>query len=87
MQWSSYCWAASLRAGNAIVIKEKFSASDFWSDIQKYEATIFPYVGELCRYLLNSKEVPEEKGHKIRRISGNGLRLIFGKNSKKDFRF
>lgn len=69
-----YCWAASLRAGNAIVIKEKFSASDFWSDIQKYEATIFPYVGELCRYLLNSKEVPEEKGHKIRRISGNGLR-------------
>ena len=69
-----YCWAASLRAGNAIVIKEKFSASDFWSDIQKYQATIFPYVGELCRYLLNSKEVPEEKGHKIRRISGNGLR-------------
>ena len=31
-------------------------------------------MGELCRYLLNSKEVPEEKGHKIRRISGNGLR-------------
>ena len=48
--WS---WAGCLRAGSTTVIKEKFSASEFWPDVRKYKATMFGYVGELCRYLMN----------------------------------
>ena len=67
-------WAASLRAGCANVIKAKFSASDFWSDIEKYKANKFIYVGELCRYLMNMPPSEKDKHNSITRISGNGLR-------------
>jgi fatty-acyl-CoA synthase len=60
--------------GGALILKRKFSVHDFWSDIHKYDATIFEYIGELCRYLLNAPPSPLEKGHKIRSITGNGLR-------------
>jgi len=35
---------------------------------------MFEYIGELCRYLLNAPPSPLEKGHRIRAITGNGLR-------------
>ncbi len=35
---------------------------------------MFVYIGELCRYLANQPEVPEEQGHKLRLAFGNGLR-------------
>jgi fatty-acyl-CoA synthase len=60
--------------GGALILKRKFSVHEFWSDIHKYDATIFEYIGELCRYLLNAPPSPLEKGHKIRAITGNGLR-------------
>jgi fatty-acyl-CoA synthase len=40
----------------------------------KYEATAFQYIGELCRYLLNSPPHPDERRHKLRVCIGNGLR-------------
>ncbi|HWX88729.1 MAG TPA: hypothetical protein VNY75_00375, partial [Rhizomicrobium sp.] len=40
----------------------------------KYGATMIEYIGELCRYLLNAPPSPLERGHKIRVITGNGLR-------------
>ena len=30
------------------------------------------YIGEICRYLLNTPECPEEKTHNVRLIFGNG---------------
>lgn len=60
--------------GGALIIKRKFSVHEFWSDIHHYQATIFEYIGELCRYLLNQPESPLEKGHQVRVITGNGLR-------------
>ena len=69
-----YGWAASLRSGCASLIKPKFSASEFWHDIRKHKATVFVYVGELCRYLMNNPPSEEDKNHNIRVISGNGLR-------------
>jgi len=60
--------------GGALILKRKFSVHDFWSDIHKYDATIFEYIGELCRYLLNAPPSPLEKSHRIRAITGNGLR-------------
>jgi fatty-acyl-CoA synthase len=64
----------ALVKGGALIIRRKFSVRDFWKDVHKYDATIFQYIGELCRYLLNAPGEPEEKGHRIRAITGNGLR-------------
>ncbi|CAB1319073.1 unnamed protein product [Coregonus sp. 'balchen'] len=46
----------------------------FWKDCVKYNVTVFQYVGELCRYLVNQPVVPEERVHKVRVAAGSGLR-------------
>ncbi|WP_439815194.1 long-chain-acyl-CoA synthetase [Zavarzinia sp. CC-PAN008] len=63
-----------LSVGGALIVRRKFSASAFWSDAVRHQATLFQYIGELCRYLLNAPSVPEERQHRIRRAIGNGLR-------------
>ena len=45
---------AILVAGGSLVIREKFSASQFWNDIVRWDCTLFQYIGELCRYLLHA---------------------------------
>jgi fatty-acyl-CoA synthase len=62
---------AVLLVGGAVILREKFSASHFWDDIAESGATIFQYIGELCRYLLNSRGEPTP--HHLRLICGNGL--------------
>ena len=64
---------AVLVAGGALVIREKFSASQFWTDIVRWDCTLFQYIGELCRYLLHTAPVPDEADHRIRLACGNGL--------------
>jgi fatty-acyl-CoA synthase len=61
-------------SGGALILKRKFSVHEFWSDVHQYGATMFEYIGELCRYLLNAPPSPLERGHNIRAITGNGLR-------------
>jgi fatty-acyl-CoA synthase len=65
---------ALLVKGGSVVIREKFSASAFWDDIARHECTIFQYVGELCRYLVNAPPHPAEARHRLRLACGNGLR-------------
>ena len=65
---------AALLNGGAVVLRKHFSASHFWADIAAEGCTMFVYIGELCRYLANQPEVPEEKAHKLRLAFGNGLR-------------
>jgi len=64
---------AMLVAGAAVVIREKFSASSFWSDILRWDCTLFQYIGELCRYLLHTAQSAQETEHRIRLACGNGL--------------
>ena len=64
----------ALTAGGALILRRKFSASEFWEDCRKYRATLFQYIGELCRYLLNTPPDPRDGEHFLRGISGNGLR-------------
>ncbi|MGH6828937.1 MAG: long-chain-acyl-CoA synthetase [Rhizomicrobium sp.] len=61
-------------SGAAVILKRKFSVGEFWSDIHKYDATMFAYIGELCRWLLNAPPLAHERGHHVRAITGNGLR-------------
>ena len=64
---------APLVAGASIVVRKSFSASTFWDDVAASEATIFQYIGELCRYL--SKGASEKPPrHSLRLCCGNGLR-------------
>ncbi|MHA6287456.1 long-chain-acyl-CoA synthetase [Maricaulis sp. CAU 1757] len=64
----------ALSFGGALVIRPRFSASSFWPDAVRFAATQFMYVGELCRFLINSPPVSEEKQHSIRCAIGNGMR-------------
>ncbi|MGY4602892.1 fatty-acyl-CoA synthase [Bradyrhizobium sp. USDA 4474] len=63
-----------LRAGGSVVIAEKFSAGSFWDDIERFDCTIFQYIGELCRYLLKAPASEREARHGLRLAVGNGLR-------------
>jgi fatty-acyl-CoA synthase len=64
----------ALLSGAAAVIAPKFSASSFWSDCVTHGVTTFQYIGELCRYLLNTPTHPDERRHTVRGCVGNGLR-------------
>ncbi len=65
---------AALLNGGSIVLRKKFSVSQFWDDVVAENCTMFVYIGELCRYLANHPETLNERAHKIRLIFGNGLR-------------
>src|SRR5215471_7142990 len=66
--------AALLVAGGSVVIREKFSARQFWDDVARHDCTLVQYIGELARYLVNSAPHPREASHRIRLACGNGLR-------------
>jgi fatty-acyl-CoA synthase len=65
---------ALLVRGGSVVIREKFSAREFWDDIVRWDCTCFQYIGELCRYLVNAPPHPKEREHRLRLACGNGLR-------------
>ncbi|MEO1039838.1 MAG: long-chain-acyl-CoA synthetase [Pseudomonadota bacterium] len=65
---------AALCFGGAVIVRKRFSASKFWGLAIDHGATMFMYVGELCRYLVAADPHPLEKKHKIRVAIGNGLR-------------
>jgi fatty-acyl-CoA synthase len=65
---------ATLVNGGAVVIRPRFSASDFWRDLREQRCTLFQYIGELCRYLVNTPHQPLETEHRLRIVCGNGLR-------------
>jgi fatty-acyl-CoA synthase len=65
---------APLVNGGSVVIRPRFSASDFWRDVAAERCTLFQYIGELCRYLVNSPPQAAETEHVLRLACGNGLR-------------
>jgi fatty-acyl-CoA synthase len=77
---------AVLVNGGSVVIRERFSAREFWDDIVRWDCTVFQYIGELCRYLVNSPPHPRETAHRIRLACGNGLRPDVWLDFQKRFR-
>jgi fatty-acyl-CoA synthase len=65
---------ATLVGGGAVVLRERFSARNFWKDVVAERCTLFQYIGELCRYLLANPLQKEESQHTLRVACGNGLR-------------
>jgi len=72
--------ALLLGAGGCIMtrtpmaMRPSFSAKAFWEDVQRYNATAMIYIGELCRYLLNTSPTEAERHNPIRVALGNGMR-------------
>ncbi len=77
---------AALLNGGSVVLRRKFSASHFWKEIADEGCTMFVYIGELCRYLVNHDEDPAETRHKLRLAFGNGLRADVWPTLKRRFR-
>jgi fatty-acyl-CoA synthase len=64
---------AALLNGGSVILRHSFSAGHFWDEIRDEKATMFVYIGELCRYLANRPATASETAHKIRLAFGNGL--------------
>lgn len=79
------CWFSAVYSGASFAVSRKFSASRFWDDVRRYDATAFGYVGELCRYLLNKPPSEEDRNHNIRSMTGNGLRPEIWQEFKQRF--
>jgi fatty-acyl-CoA synthase len=77
---------ATLVGGGAVVIRSKFSASDFWRDVHSERCTLFQYIGELCRYLVNAPHQALETEHALRMACGNGLRPEVWENFQNRFK-
>jgi fatty-acyl-CoA synthase len=77
---------AALLNGGSLVLKKRFSATQFWPDLVAENCTMFVYIGELCRYLVYHDPVPDETRHKVRMAFGNGLRPDIWPTMKQRFR-
>jgi len=64
---------AALLNGGSVSLRASFSATHFWTDVAEEGATMFVYIGELCRYLANQPVTPSERTHRLRLAFGNGL--------------
>lgn len=63
-----------LLQGLTMVLRKKFSASNYWADCIKHNCTVGQYIGEICRFLLSTPPKPEDKQHNVRLIFGNGFK-------------
>jgi fatty-acyl-CoA synthase len=54
------CLLPGLAAGATVVLKERFSASDFLADVRRHGCTYFNYVGRALSYLLARPEEPSD---------------------------
>jgi citronellyl-CoA synthetase len=68
------CWGSAIAGASGFAIRRKFSASQFWDDVRKFNATTLGYVGELCRYLIDQPSSPRDRDNRVVKMIGNGLR-------------
>ncbi|TVT79634.1 long-chain-acyl-CoA synthetase [Pseudomonas sp. H3(2019)] len=68
------CWGSAVCGASGFAIRRKFSASQFWNDARKYQATTIGYVGELCRYLIDQPPSAADRDSAVLKMIGNGLR-------------
>ena len=55
-----------------IALARKFSASRFWEDIRRYEATVFNTIGSIIPILMKQPEKPEDSQNKVRYVASAG---------------
>ena len=65
---------AALTTGASLFLRRRFSASAFLNEIREHHCTCFIYVGEVCRYLVNTPAKPDDANSPLTTAMGNGLR-------------
>ncbi|NMY25434.1 long-chain-acyl-CoA synthetase [Pseudomonas sp. WS 5021] len=68
------CWGSAIAGASGFAIRRKFSASQFWDDVRRFNATTLGYVGELCRYLIDQPPSERDRDNRVVKMIGNGLR-------------
>ena len=68
----AYCILAALVADASVIVAPRFSASGFWDDVRRYQATAFSYVGAILPILLAQPEHPGDKDVPAKKCFGGG---------------
>jgi len=64
-------WSVSLACRGSMVLRRKFSASQFLPDVRRYGATYANYVGKPLSYVLATPELPDDADNPLRAVYGN----------------
>ena len=65
--------ATAFTSGASLLLRRKFSRSEFWPDVRRHNVTICQYVGEICRFLLTVPPQPGDHDHPLRKMVGAGM--------------
>ncbi|KAA0021947.1 long-chain-fatty-acid--CoA ligase [Antrihabitans cavernicola] len=65
------CWGVGLTAGSNVVIRRKFSASNFLPDVRRHGVTYASYVGKPLAYVLATPEQSDDADNSLRLMYGN----------------
>jgi citronellyl-CoA synthetase len=76
---------AVIASGASMYVRRKFSASNFLPEVREHNCTLLIYIGELCRYLINTPEAPNDADNPLRSMMGNGMRPDVWMDFKKRF--
>jgi fatty-acyl-CoA synthase len=63
-------WGPSVMVGAAIAVRPRFSASAFLSDVRRFGATKFSYVGKAIAYILATPEKPDDADNTLKSAFG-----------------
>uniref|UniRef100_A0A4W4HHE0 long-chain-fatty-acid--CoA ligase n=1 Tax=Electrophorus electricus TaxID=8005 RepID=A0A4W4HHE0_ELEEL len=64
----------AIERGITVLLRRKFSASQFWNECRKHNVTVIQYIGETMRYLCNTPKLENDCVHNVRIAIGNGIR-------------
>ena len=64
-------WCPALAGGATSVLRRKFSASAFLTDVRRYGVTYANYVGKPLAYILATPEQPDDADNPLRIVFGN----------------
>lgn len=64
-------WAVALAARGSLILRRKFSASQFLPDVRRYGATYANYVGKPLSYVMATPARPDDADNPLRVVYGN----------------
>jgi len=64
-------WSVAVACRGSMVLRHKFSASQFLQDIRRYGVTYANYVGKPLSYVLATPERPDDADNPLRAVYGN----------------
>jgi crotonobetaine/carnitine-CoA ligase len=64
----SHMFGIIVIAGCTLAIRERFSASHFWPDVQRYRATMSILLSTMPNFLLAQPETPQDRDHTLRKV-------------------